>query len=151
MTAIGRRNMVVRRPEDSSASVALRGDKVGSNVRISAKSKALTTASSRFIPGPAAATSAMSRRGWCIFRGSIGTGLAQPNRKLPGNIKQISGKIMVPNGSIWAIGFRVNLPAFSAVWSPKIKATYQCITSWTMTEKIKIIIESAISSGMVEF
>jgi hypothetical protein len=32
--------------------------------------------------------------------------------------KKIKGKIMVPNKSICGIGFKVNLPAFSAVSSP---------------------------------
>ena len=63
MTTIGRKNMVTKRPEEASASAVLRSDNVGSNVRSNAKSKALATASSRFIPGPAAAVSAMSRRG----------------------------------------------------------------------------------------
>ena len=62
------------------------------------------------MPGPAAATSAMSRRGCLMFRGSTGTGLAHPRRKLPGSIKQISGTMMVPNRSICARGFMVRRP-----------------------------------------
>src|SRR6187549_220712 len=71
---------------------------------------ALQTARRKFMPGPAAATSAMSRRGRLMFRGSTGTGFAHPNRKLPGSIKQINGTMMVPKRSICGRGFMVRRP-----------------------------------------
>ena len=75
-------------------------------------------ASARFMAGPAAATSAMSRRGWCMRRGSIGTGLAQPRKNPPGISRQSSGRMTVPNGSMCASGFMVSRPWSLAVGSP---------------------------------
>lgn len=83
------------------------------------------------------------------FKGLTGTGLAQPIIKdgakpaKSGGIIKIAGTRIVPIGSIWGRGFRVNLPALWAVVSPNFKAISPCITSCKITEKSKIIIPNA--------
>ena len=73
MAAIGWRNIWCHVLEtEVSSDVDSEPPIVGSIDRRSAKRSALPTASARFMAGPAAATSAMSRRGWPILRGSIG-------------------------------------------------------------------------------
>ena len=74
------------------------------------------------MPGPAAATSAMSRRGCLMFEGRRVP--AYPKRKLPGSIKQINGTMMVPNRSICGRGFMVRRPCIFAVESPHLSATH---------------------------
>lgn len=83
------------------------------------------------------------------FKGLTGTGLAQPKSTLEPERIAIRGKSIVPIGSIWGRGFRVILPALSAVWSPKCLAAKPWATSWTMTEKSKINMEKAINSAMI--
>lgn len=89
------------------------------------------------------------------FKGLTGTGLAQPIKKpgrTPvriGSSKSIAGSKIVPMGSMWGIGFNVNLPARCAVVSPNMRAAYPCMTSWTITEKINITIDKAANSAIV--
>ena len=87
------------------------------------------------------------------FKGLTGTGLAQakkgpmlPPERSGGKMKS-RGTRIVPIGSICGKGLRVSRPALSAVLSQNFKATSPCITSWTMTEKSRMIIDSARNSG----
>ena len=64
---------------------------------------------------PAAETKSSPRLKLVKFKGLTGTGFAQPKRiGEPVKIKRAGSKI-VPIRSIWGIGFKVNLPARSAV------------------------------------
>lgn len=83
------------------------------------------------------------------FRGLTGTGLAQPMANWPEVETNISiGSRIEPSGSIWGIGFKVSLPATSAVRSPNFKATSPCMTSWTITENKRMTIDKARISGL---
>ena len=70
--------------------------------------------------GPAIPTQNISFLGLLSFRKFTGTGFAQPNRKGDFVIIRSKGRIIVPMGSIWGIGFRVNLPECLAVESPNL-------------------------------
>ncbi len=71
------------------------------------------------VSGPAKATHIISLSGFRKNAGSTGTGLAQPRIKPePDSIKS-AGSIIDPKISICGIGFRVSLPRFLAVGSPK--------------------------------
>ena len=73
-------------------------------------------------PGPAAATATMPQRGERSLVKLTGTGLAQPNRKLPITIS-MAGRMMVPNGSTWRSGLSEMRPSRRAVSSPMAQAT----------------------------
>jgi hypothetical protein len=78
-----------------------------------------------FVAGPAAETRAESLRGFLRLLKATGTGLAEPNIKLPfERINSIIGTRTVPIGSICAIGFKVSLPIIFAVGSPSLYAVY---------------------------
>ena len=72
-------------------------------------------ASKKLAKIPAAETISSPRLIFEKFKGFTGTGFAQP--KSIGEPEKINraGNNMVPKRSIWGIGFRVNLPARSAV------------------------------------
>src|ERR1051325_6013068 len=74
------------------------------------------------IPGPAAATSTMSRRGWCRRWKFTGTGFAQPKRKGARAISKMAGRMMVPNESICRNGLNVTRLSRRAVSSPSLSA-----------------------------
>ena len=94
------------------------------------------------IPGPAAATSTMSRRGRRSRRKSTGTGLAKPNIiRPPDASSSIAGRITVPNGSMWRSGLKVTRPSRWAVSSPSRQATAPCAASCRVT---------AISTGRIQ-
>src|SRR5207248_1115293 len=86
-----------------------------------------------FTPGPARLTSRLWSRGWRRLRGFTGTGLAYPNARPVVAISN-TGKMIVPKGSMWAIGLSVSRPARFAVSSPKLLATHPCDTSWRMID-----------------
>ena len=72
------------------------------------------------MPGPAAATNAMSLLGLYSCLGLIGTGFAHPKRKPPGTKKiKLNGTKILPTGSMCGIGFSVRRPCNLAVESPK--------------------------------
>ena len=75
------------------------------------------SAINRLLAGPAAATSAKSRRGERRLRKSTGTGLAHPISGSP-VIAASSGNSKVPIGSMCATGLRVRRPRSRAVGSP---------------------------------
>lgn len=75
----------------------------------------------RFVTGPAKETFTIPHFLSLKFRGFTGTGFAQPKTG-KFKINRVKGKRIVPIGSMWAIGFKVNLPSLFAVSSPKIKA-----------------------------
>jgi hypothetical protein len=50
----------------------------------------------------------------------IGTGFAHPKIMGERIIISRNGRSTVPTGSIWARGFKVNLPAYFAVGSPNL-------------------------------
>ena len=80
----------------------------------------LTMAKKRFMAGPAAATNAISLLGLNSFLGSMGTGLAHPNKNPPGKRKiKERGTRILPMGSICGSGFNVRRPRDLAVGSPK--------------------------------
>ena len=75
------------------------------------------TARITLLTGPAAATTAKSRRGDFRLRKSTGTGLAQPISGKP-VVMASSGNSSVPMGSMCATGFKVSRPSMRAVGSP---------------------------------
>ncbi len=91
-------------------------------ISIALASAAQRSACTTLDPGPAAATHSMSRLGWRRLPKFTGTGLAQPKR-MPPTIIEISGKTMVPTGSMCLAGFNVTRPSMYAVLSPNILAT----------------------------
>jgi hypothetical protein len=78
----------------------------------------------RLVKGPAKETLTTPHFLSLKFRGFIGTGFAQPKIGPWPKVKinKVKGKKIVPMGSMWAIGFKVNLPALFAVSSPKKRA-----------------------------
>ena len=76
----------------------------------------------RFVIGPAAATSTMSRLGLRRRAKFTGTGFAQPKRNPELLISSSSGRITLPSGSMCGNGFSVNRPARFAVSSPSALA-----------------------------
>lgn len=93
-------------------------------------STAIAIARRIFEAGPLAPTRTISLRGFLNAQKLIGTGLAAPNTNLPPvEINRTSGRIIVPNRSICAIGFNVNLPENFAVVSPSLYAVQPCANS----------------------
>ena len=86
------------------------------------------------MPGPASATATMSRLGWRRLPKCTGTGLAQPKRNGEPLTTSSSGRMMLPKGSMWGIGFNVSRPARLAVSSPSRFATTPCAISCRMIE-----------------
>lgn len=79
------------------------------------KAAAAKTAKEKLAKIPAAETRSSPFLKLVKLRGLTGTGLAQPKSMGdPENIKS-PGKRIVPMGSMCGIGFKVNLPALSAV------------------------------------
>jgi hypothetical protein len=68
-----------------------------------------TSACTMLEPGPAPATQNMSRFGWRRLLKLTGTGFAQP-KKMPPRTSEMSGKTMVPMGSMCLAGFSVTRP-----------------------------------------
>lgn len=98
------------------------------------------SAINRFEIGPANATS-----GSAIFRclklyGLYDTGFAHPIMNGEPMINKNRGSNTDPYQSRCLIGFRVSLPSYCAVLSPKAKAIVPCEISWIMTERIKMTI-----------
>jgi len=93
--------------------------------------------------GPAAPTNIISCFGFFNPEKLTGTGFAQPKRNGDPEIIRKTGKIIVPMGSICARGFRVSLPAYLAVGSPRLYAIHPCATSWIMTARKKSIKDNA--------
>lgn len=91
---------------------------------INRKIKPKNIATIKFVAGPAKETLSIPHFWSLKLYGFTGTGFAQPKiGPLPAvNTSKINGKIIVPNGSICLIGFRVNLPSLLAVVSPNNKA-----------------------------
>ena len=87
----------------------------------------------RLLPGPAAATQIMSRRGRRRREKSTGTGFAYPNRngarRKSCAASCSAGRMMVPKGSMWRAGLKLSLPARCAVSSPSIHAAQACAAS----------------------
>lgn len=109
---------------------------------------AAATASPKLAKIPAAETNNSPLLILEKFKGFIGTGLAQPKRMgEPVKINKAGSRI-VPKRSICGIGFKVSLPARCAVVSPNLRATTPCMTSWTITENNKTIIDKAKNSGI---
>lgn len=108
---------------------------------------AAKTAMAKLLKIPAAETQSSPGFISLKLKGLTGTGLAQPKSiGEPEKIKR-AGKRMVPIGSMWGMGFRVNLPAASAVLSPNLRAIYPCMTSWIITENKRITIDKAKNAG----
>lgn len=99
-----------------------------------------TKESERFAKGPAAPTQAGPHRLFRKLYGLYGTGLAQPIKNGLCVIMSRAGRRIDPKRSRCGIGFKVNLPAYLAVLSPKASATKPCDTSCITTEKIKTAI-----------
>ena len=93
-------------------------------------------ARSRFIAGPASATSAMSRLGWFRRWKNTGTGLAQPNRNGLPVSSMMPGRISVPSGSMWTIGLRLTRPSERAVESPSRSAASACAASCSVIARM---------------
>src|SRR5688572_28849301 len=93
-------------------------------------------AMARFDPGPAAATSTMSRFGLRRLPYCTGTGFAQPKYHCPPvmNAKP-RGTMTVPSGSTCLSGFNDNRPRFCAVGSPSCFAAQPCATSCSVIAK----------------
>ena len=91
--------------------------------------RAASQAITRLLPGPAAATQIMSRRGLRRRPKSIGTGFAYPNRNGARMSSSNAGRTMVPKGSMCRAGLKVSLPARRAVSSPSFHATQACAAS----------------------
>jgi hypothetical protein len=70
-------------------------------------------AKSMLARGPAAATKDIPEIGFLKWRGSTGTGFAQP-------IKEVKRIQRVPVRDRWAKGLKVSLPSFLAVGSPSL-------------------------------
>jgi hypothetical protein len=89
-------------------------------------------ARAKFVRGPAAETHIISLLGFLRLKKLTGTGFAYPN--IMGELLKMrrSGKMIVPNISIWTNGFRDNLPICLAVGSPNLLATNPCDTSCRM-------------------
>lgn len=80
-------------------------------------------ASKKFETGPAMETF-ISPYFWSLkLYGFIGTGFAQPNKNGLPTINKSNGKITEPIGSKCFKGFKVSLPSYFAVGSPKEYAT----------------------------
>src|SRR5690606_38824075 len=62
-----------------------------------------------------------------LFRSCTGTGLPQPMKNQPIEIITMPRN---PNGSKWAMGFRVMRPRSRAVLSPSLCAVHACMNSW---------------------
>src|SRR3990167_1061953 len=91
----------------------------------------------KLAPGPASATSAISRRGFLRLLHVTGTGFAQPNMKVKRDrIIIATGKIMVTTRSMCFSGFSVTLPSINAVLSPNLLATQPCAASCNVIPKI---------------
>src|SRR6187402_2996620 len=102
-------------------------------------------ASTRLVPGPAAATAIIPKRGLLRRCLVTGTGLAQPNAGRPLRMSR-PGRISVPNGSTWRIGLRLSRLRSLAVGSPSMSAVQPCATSWNTIATTRAgIIASAIS------
>ena len=95
----------------------------------------------KFTAGPAIATFKSPCFRSRKLLGFIGTGFAQPKigplPKVATSI--INGKRIEPKGSMWLMGFNVNLPSYFAVGSPKLYATAPCATSCKITENKRMI------------
>ena len=81
-----------------------------------------TMARSRFITTPASDTISSSRLLFLKLRGSISTGMPQPN--------PTKRRAMKPIGSMCAKGFSVTLPCSLGVGSPSLSATKAWANSW---------------------
>ena len=117
---------------------------MGRNLKIKPK----TTAKEIFDKGPATETFIsphfLSRK----LYGFTGTGFAQPNKTGLPAINKSKGKIIEPNGSKCFKGFKVSLPSYFAVGSPKLEATYPWASSWIITEKSKTIKEKIVIASV---
>ena len=106
------------------------GDGEGEILWMRIKSNILAKAIITFVAGPAAETKAESRLGFLKLWKFTGTGFAVPKINAPfENIKSIIGTMIVPMGSMCAIGFSVSLPIIFAVGSPNLFATKPWATS----------------------
>ncbi|OIO36377.1 MAG: hypothetical protein AUJ74_02750 [Candidatus Omnitrophica bacterium CG1_02_44_16] len=79
---------------------------------------AAAKAHARLASGPASPTQIISFLGFFKAAKLTGMGLAHPKRTGEFIITSIMGKRTVPNGSMWASGFKVSRPALCAVVSP---------------------------------
>ena len=85
------------------------------------------TACRRLQPGPASATQIMSRFGLRSAPKFTGTGFAQPKMKptppaAAEPASMMSGRMIVPKGSMCFAGFSVTRPIIHAVLSPNFRA-----------------------------
>ncbi len=126
----------------------------GKNSRNTRNIKAKRKAKIRLVTGPARDTSIISFCGFLKYRGSTGTGFAQPKTKAPDRL--VITKTSKPIGSMWGTGFRVNLPIRRAVGSPRLAATQPCATSCSIIPKragiaatAKRLNKSAISASNI--
>lgn len=94
--------------------IGKRVNKIG-DIGIILKSKESKIPRIMFDPGPAREIKAASLLGFFKLKGSIGTGLPQPKRKI--------NKAKVPKGSRWARGFKVRRSLILGVGSPSLSAT----------------------------
>ena len=105
----------------------------------------------KLLKGPAAATKAVSRRGWRKLRGSTGTGFAQPNTK-PVKVKNNNGIItrkignlsLIPGKVLWGFPW-VSLNFFKLLTLCfMVSSVYPDILNWMSfgkTNCINIVME----------
>ena len=111
--------------------------------------KAIATA--KLVAGPAKATFNEPHFWSLKLCGFMGMGFAQPKTgPCPAvAISKSRGSIKEPKRSRCFKGFKVSLPAYFAVKSPKDKATYPWANSCTTTDKSKTIKEKIKIAGSI--
>ena len=85
----------------------------------------------KLLMGPATETMMSSITGWRKFRGSTGVGFAQPSNGM-WLMAATNGRMIVPNTSMWRIGFSDTRPSMRAVGSPQRDAVQACADSGTL-------------------
>ena len=103
------------------------------------------TAIKRFAKIPAPATAIVPNFLFIRLFGLYGTGFAQPNKNGEWVKTRNAGKIIEPKISKCLSGFKVSLPAYKAVLSPKRNATKPWETSWITTDIISMATKNTAS------
>ncbi len=102
-------------------------------------SRSAPVATTKLLTGPATEVRMSSSMGLRKFRGSTGVGFAQPSNGMP-LMAATRGKMIVPNKSMWRIGFSDTRPSMRAVGSPQRDAVQAWADSCTLIANRNAII-----------
>ena len=88
------------------------------HVYVSQMSPTATKATAKLVSGPATPTHAIPRWPSLKWRGSTGTGLAQPRKAVPLDSRYVTASATVPHVSMCLMGLSDSRPCALAVGSP---------------------------------